>query len=100
MTELATFVRACALSDLPDEGVIGVDINGVPVAIVRAQGQVFALRDVCSHAEVALSEGEVYDYTIELCLPGSCFDLRTRNPTGPPSPATVPPSQTKPDAAD
>ena len=89
MTEVATFVRACALSDLPDEGVIGVDINGVPVAIVRAEGEVFALRDVCSHAEVALSEGEVYDYTIECWLHGSCFDLRTGTPTGPPATAPV-----------
>ncbi len=90
MTELTTFVRACALSDLPDEGMIGVDINGEPVAIVRAQGEIFALRDVCSHAEVALSEGEVYDYTIECWLHGSCFDLRTGNPTGPPATVAVP----------
>jgi 3-phenylpropionate/trans-cinnamate dioxygenase ferredoxin subunit len=90
MTELSTFVRACALSDLPDEGVIGVDINGAPVAIVRAEGEVFALRDVCSHAEVALSEGEVYDHTIECWLHGSCFDLRTGDPTGPPATVPVP----------
>ncbi len=85
MTELDIFVRACALSDLPDEGVIGVDLSGTPVAVVRAEGQVFALRDVCSHAEVALSEGEVYDHTIECWLHGSCFDLRTGDPSGPPA---------------
>ncbi len=90
MTELSTFVRACAVSDLPDEGVIGVDLNGTPVAIVRAEGEVFALRDVCSHAEVALSDGEVYDHTIECWLHGSCFDLRTGNPTGPPATKPVP----------
>jgi 3-phenylpropionate/trans-cinnamate dioxygenase ferredoxin subunit len=90
VTELSTFVRACALSDLPDEGVIGVDLNGTPVAIVRAADEIFALQDVCSHAEVALSEGEVYDHTIECWLHGSCFDLRTGDPTGPPATKPVP----------
>ena len=90
MTELSTFVRACAVSDLPAEGAIGVELNGTPIAVVRAEGEVFALRDVCSHAEVALSEGEVYDHTIECWLHGSCFDLRTGDPTGPPATKPVP----------
>src|SRR2546421_673143 len=38
-----------------------------------------------SHAEIALSEGEIYDNTIECWLHGSCFDLRTGKPTNPPA---------------
>jgi 3-phenylpropionate/trans-cinnamate dioxygenase ferredoxin component len=87
MTE---FVRACALSDLPAEGAIGVDIGDVPVAVVRAGGEVFALHDVCSHEEVPLSEGDIYDHTVECYLHGSCFDLRTGKPTGPPATKPVP----------
>ena len=87
MTE---FVRACALSDLPDEGALGVDIGDVPVAVVRAEGEVFALHDVCSHEEVPLSEGDVYDCTVECYLHGSCFDLRTGKPTSPPATKPVP----------
>jgi 3-phenylpropionate/trans-cinnamate dioxygenase ferredoxin subunit len=87
MTE---FVRACALSDLPDEGALGVDIGDVPVAVVRAEGEVFALYDVCSHEEVPLSEGDIYDHTVECYLHGSCFDLRTGKPTGPPATKPVP----------
>jgi len=87
MTE---FVRACALSDLPAEGAIGVDIGDVPVAVVRAGGEVFALYDVCSHEEVPLSEGDIYDHTVECYLHGSCFDLRTGKPTGPPATKPVP----------
>jgi 3-phenylpropionate/trans-cinnamate dioxygenase ferredoxin subunit len=79
------FTRACAVSDLPDQGAIGVQIDDEPVAIVRVGGEIYALADVCSHAEVALSEGEVYDHTVECWLHGSCFDLRTGNPTGPPA---------------
>jgi 3-phenylpropionate/trans-cinnamate dioxygenase ferredoxin component len=79
------FIRACALSDLPDEGAIGVEVAGVPVAVVRTGTEVFALHDVCSHEEVPLSEGEIYDHTVECWLHGSCFDLRTGKPTGPPA---------------
>ena len=85
---MSDFERVCSLSDLPDEGVIGVEVNGEPVAVARTGGEVFALRDVCSHAEVPLSEGEIYDHTVECWLHGSCFDLRTGRPTA--MPATVP----------
>jgi 3-phenylpropionate/trans-cinnamate dioxygenase ferredoxin component len=77
--------RACSLADLPPEGAIGVKVDGVPVAIIRVGGEVYALHDVCSHAEVPLSEGDVYDHTVECWLHGSCFDLRTGEPTGPPA---------------
>jgi 3-phenylpropionate/trans-cinnamate dioxygenase ferredoxin component len=82
------FVRACALSDLPETGVIPVELAGDEIAIVRTMGEVFAIRDWCSHAAVPLSEGEVDGYTIECWLHGSCFDLRTGKPTA--MPATVP----------
>jgi 3-phenylpropionate/trans-cinnamate dioxygenase ferredoxin component len=90
VSETTTFHRACALADLPDDGATGVEIAGVPVALIRTGGEVFALYDVCSHEEVPLSEGEIYDHTVECWLHGSCFDLRTGQPTGPPATAAVP----------
>jgi 3-phenylpropionate/trans-cinnamate dioxygenase ferredoxin subunit len=90
MSEDQQFTRACALSEVPAEGAIGVEVAGEPVAVVRAEGTVYAIRDVCSHAEVPLSEGEVYDHTIECWLHGSCFDLRSGKPTGYPATEPVP----------
>lgn len=80
-----SFVKVCSLTELPAEGAFPVEVDGTPVVVVRAGGEVYALHDVCSHAEVALSEGEVYDRTIECWLHGSCFDLRTGKPTNPPA---------------
>jgi 3-phenylpropionate/trans-cinnamate dioxygenase ferredoxin subunit len=80
-----SFVRVCSLAEVPDEGTLAVEIEDTPIAVVRVGDDVYALRDVCSHAEVALSEGEVYDHTIECWLHGSCFDLRTGKPTNPPA---------------
>ncbi len=82
--------RACALSEVPDEGAIRVDLAGRPVCVARSQGEVFAILDVCSHADVALSEGDVEDGKIECWLHGSLFDLRTGEPSGLPATRPVP----------
>jgi 3-phenylpropionate/trans-cinnamate dioxygenase ferredoxin subunit len=89
VTESPGFRRVCGLTELPDEGAAGFEVSGIPVAVVRAGGEVFALHDVCSHEEVPLSEGEIYDHTVECWLHGSCFDLRTGEPTGPPATSPV-----------
>jgi 3-phenylpropionate/trans-cinnamate dioxygenase ferredoxin component len=84
------YTRACALSEVAGDEPLAVEVGGEPVAIVRAEGEVFAIRDVCSHAEVPLSEGEVDGCTIECWLHGSRFDLRTGKPTGMPATEPVP----------
>lgn len=77
------------VSDLPDVGAVQVRIDGHPVSVVRAEdGSLHAIDDICTHANVSLSEGEVEDTTIECWLHGSRFDLLTGEPTG--LPATVP----------
>ena len=79
--------RVCSVSELPESGdSLQVHVGGEMVAIVRDEdGQVHAIGDTCSHAEVSLSEGEVEDCTIECWLHGSQFDLRTGEPTGLPA---------------
>jgi 3-phenylpropionate/trans-cinnamate dioxygenase ferredoxin subunit len=83
-----SFQRACALSELTDSTPLRVEVDGLDVAVVRHDDEVFAIEDECSHASVALSEGDVDDCTIECWLHGSRFDLRTGKPTG--LPATEP----------
>jgi 3-phenylpropionate/trans-cinnamate dioxygenase ferredoxin subunit len=86
----ADYQRACAVADVEDGSAIRVMIDGVPVAVVRSEGEVYAIHDVCSHANVALSEGEIEDQTIECWLHGSRFDLVTGRPTGLPATQPVP----------
>lgn len=82
---MSEFVRACALEQLPEQGTLGVELNGRPLVIIRSEGEVFALDEFCTHEEVSLVDGEVYDHTVECWLHGSCFDLRSGKPTGPPA---------------
>ncbi len=83
-----TFAPACALADVPTDEALAVTIGRYDVAVARNGDEVFALQDLCSHAEVALSEGEVAECQIECWLHGSMFDLRTGKPTN--LPATEP----------
>lgn len=83
----------CALADLAQRRPRPVRVGDVDVVLVRDGDEVFALRDECSHAEVALSEGDVQatrsgGLRVECWLHGSCFDLRTGQPSG--LPATEP----------
>jgi len=83
-----SFQRALALAEVPEDEAVGVTVGAQELAIARHGDEVFAVEDVCSHAAVALSEGEVDDCTVECWLHGSRFDLRTGKPTG--LPATEP----------
>lgn len=71
-------VAVCGLDDLPAVGAAKADIYGQLVAIIRTEGgDVFAIDDTCSHANVSLSEGDLEGCELECWLHGSRFDVRT-----------------------
>ena len=53
------FVRVCAAADVSSEEALGVTLGDLDVAIARNGDEFFAIQDLCSHAAVQLSEGEV-----------------------------------------
>jgi 3-phenylpropionate/trans-cinnamate dioxygenase ferredoxin subunit len=79
------FQRACALAEVPEDEAVAVTLGRYDVAVARNGDEVFAIEDMCSHAAVPLSEGEVEGCTLECFLHGSRFDLRTGKPIGPPA---------------
>ena len=85
----AGYVRVCSVNDLPTVGAVQVEVDGKQVAIVRdSAGDIHAIDDTCSHANVSLAEGDVEGTTIECWLHGSRFDLRSGKPIG--LPAIIP----------
>ena len=82
------FERVCALDEVTADQGLAVTVGDLEVVVARNGDEVFALQNECSHAAVALSEGEVADCQIECWLHGSMFDLRTGKPTN--LPATEP----------
>ena len=86
-----TFRHAAALDEIPLGTAIAVDLGGdAEVAVVNTDEGIFAIRDMCSHAEVPLSEGEVEGCTLECYMHGSRFDLRTGAPLELPATEPVP----------
>jgi len=80
------FVRVCSGDELPQVGAVQAEVGGLKLAIVRdSAGDIHAIDDTCSHANVSLSEGDVEDGEIECWLHGSRFDLRSGKPTGLPA---------------
>ncbi len=82
---MSNFVRVGALGDVPMGSAVKVTVLDRPIAVVNCAEGVFAISDICSHADVSLSEGEVIDCTIECWLHGSQFNLRTGQPLSPPA---------------
>ena len=78
-------VRVCSLDELEVGAARRVEIDGEPVCLVRTDASVHAVDDVCSHADVSLSDGEIDGTTIECWLHGSRFDLVSGTPSGPPA---------------
>lgn len=88
-----TAQAAARLADLVTGTPSRVLVDGVAVALVRTgDTEVRAVGDVCTHADVSLSEGEVEldDCTIECWLHGSTFDLITGKPQSLPAIRPVP----------
>jgi len=84
------FVRVCSVRELPSVGAVQAEVDGELVAIVRdSAGDIHAIEDTCSHANVSLSEGDVEDGEIECWLHGSRFDLRSGKPTGLPATSAI-----------
>ncbi|WP_341992796.1 FAD-dependent oxidoreductase [Azorhizobium sp. AG788] len=69
--------KVAALADLRDGGVVGVEIDGLPLALYRLGDEVFATHGICTHALAFLKDGWVEDGTIECPLHQGVFDIRT-----------------------
>jgi 3-phenylpropionate/trans-cinnamate dioxygenase ferredoxin subunit len=86
MTVVARF------DDLAPGTATKVDVNGTAVALVRIGDDVYAIGDMCSHANVSLSDGEVWCDEKQLECPrhSSAFSLDTGVPATLPATQPVP----------
>jgi 3-phenylpropionate/trans-cinnamate dioxygenase ferredoxin subunit len=80
----------CALDELVSGEARKFVVDGQPVAVVRIDDAVYAIGDICSHANVSLSDGEVWceEKGLECPKHSSVFSLETGVPST--LPATQP----------
>lgn len=80
------------LDDVVPGAATRVTVGDIPVCLVRIDDDVYAIGDTCSHAEVSLSDGEVYADEREIECPqhGSTFSLVDGCPGSLPATQPVP----------
>ena len=88
------------VSDVPPGTARQFEIGDELIVVVNTAEGFFAIEDRCSHADVALSEGEVDGCLIECWLHGSAFDVRTGVPTSLPAITPVKTFSISADSAD
>src|SRR6266511_3256442 len=69
--------RVASINEIDLDGVIGLDVDGSPVALYRLGSEVFATAGICTHALAILSDGFVEDGKIECPLHQGQFDIRS-----------------------
>jgi 3-phenylpropionate/trans-cinnamate dioxygenase ferredoxin subunit len=75
----AAFVHVARVSDIPEDGVLGVEApGGERICLIRCGARITAVRDECPHQAFPLSAGEVMgDGTIQCTWHGARFDCAT-----------------------
>lgn len=73
------FERVARVDDVPDKGVLGVELaDGKRVCLARVGEEIFAVNDNCTHEHFPMSEGTVLDgHVIECSWHGARYNLRT-----------------------
>ncbi|WP_297495290.1 non-heme iron oxygenase ferredoxin subunit [Acidocella sp.] len=87
---LENFTRVARLSDLPHGTRQVIDIAGKKVLICNLNGKIFAISNICSHAEETLDCGRISNGWIACPIHGARFDLATGKAKNPPAKQPIP----------
>ncbi len=71
------WIKIAQVDDIPDDDVIGVNLNEMNIALYKYEGQVFATDNVCTHGQAYLSDGFLEDGEIECPLHQGKFCIKT-----------------------
>lgn len=87
-----TKVLVCAVDDIESGSAKRFELEEHRIALVRIDDSFYAIGDRCSHADVSLSQGDVFEREceIECWKHGSTFSLRTGEPQNLPATKPVP----------
>ena len=84
MTSTA-FVRVLKVSDVPAGTKKAIDVGGNAILICNSDGRLFAISNICSHAEEKLECGRMSRTWIACPLHGARFELATGRAMNPPA---------------
>lgn len=80
-----TFTAVANTGDIPPDSVKLVEVGGRSILLVHNEGRIFAVENLCSHAQEPLACGRVKRGWIACPAHGARFDLETGEVLGPPA---------------
>lgn len=79
------YIPAASLADLPPGAKKAVTLNGVEVLLCHSNEKIFAVSNICSHADERLECGRMRAGWIACPIHGARFDLETGDAMNPPA---------------
>ncbi len=83
------FVKVATKSEIADQSVMLLNVEGKRIALFNLGGEFYALDDTCPHASGPLSEGSIEGEDVECPWHGSRFNIKTGEVTAPPADESV-----------
>lgn len=71
------FVEVAKKSQIPENGAIGVEVEGKRLALINLKGEIYAIDDECPHEGGPLCEGQIIGEEIECPWHTSRFNVKT-----------------------
>ena len=74
---MADFVRVASLAEVPPGTLKEVVVGGEHIALANVEGELYAVRNNCTHKDYPLTDGDLTDHQVECAWHGARFDIRT-----------------------
>lgn len=65
------------VDEIPDDDVLGINIDGQQIALYKYEDEIFATDDLCTHGQALLSDGFLEDGEIECPLHQGRFCIKS-----------------------
>lgn len=72
-----TWHKVARADEIPADEGLRIVVDGHAIALFQAEGQIYAIDDLCTHEEASLATGYLDGCIIECPLHQACFDIRT-----------------------
>ena len=79
---MAEWTRVAGVEDCPEGQLLGVLAAGTKIVVANVDGDLYAMKDRCSHADFPLSDGELNGSELTCIHHGAKFDACTGKATG------------------
>ena len=89
------FVKVAESREIGPSSMKAVEVDGEKICVINAEGNYYAIGNVCTHVAGPLHEPTLEGFEVECPWHGSKFDIKTGEPTKPPAARAVPKYEVK-----